>query len=273
MCIDSTVSAGPRDQSTRSLPLYAIGAGYFAVGIAAFVVVGVLGPLQRDLGLTRAEAGALLTTYALAYAVASPVLARMTGHLDRRTALLLGLGLCIIGSGVSALAARFDVLLAARIPTALGAALFTPVASAVAIGIYAARHPAKALGIVISGLTLSQIAGVLLGSYLGYARGWRSDFLAVAVLSALAVPILCLTVARGMRVPASSRSSLTEVLRAPRLMIVVGLTALFMSAVFTIYAFIGPMMEARFGLGAEDVTMFLLVLGLAQSLTTRSARG
>jgi predicted MFS family arabinose efflux permease len=52
------------------LPLYALGAGNFIVGIGAFIVIGILAPMLRDLGLSKGEAGALLTVYAIVYALA-----------------------------------------------------------------------------------------------------------------------------------------------------------------------------------------------------------
>lgn len=242
--------------------LYALGAGNFVVGIGAFIVIGILAPMLRDMNLSKSEASAVLTVYALTYAVASPVLVAVTGRFDRRDVMLAGLGLFVLGAVASALASTHGMLLISRLIAALGAAVFTPVASAAAVGLSAPANRAKALGIVFGGLTLAQVAGVPLGSYLGYTLGWRSALWAVVALGLAAVPLILLTVRRGIDVPPASLRTLMRVLASGQLMLAVAFTVLFMGAAYVVYTFIGPMMETRFEIGAEGVTLFLLLFGI-----------
>ena len=231
---------------------------------------------MRDLDLARPQAGAVMTTYALAYAFTSPVLIALTGRLDRRDAMLIGLGLFTLGGIVSAFAGNYAILLASRVLAALGAAIYTPVASSAAVGLVAPDKRAWALGIVFGGLTLAQVTGVPIGGYLGYTFGWRSAFWAVGALGIAAIPLMIL-VPRAIPAPPSSLSALATVLRSPRLMTGVAFTALFMAAAYVVYTFIGPMMESRFNLGGSGVTTFLAVFGagavlgnaLGAALTTR----
>jgi DHA1 family inner membrane transport protein len=232
------------------------------VGIGAFIVIGILSPLLRDLALSKAEAGAVLTVYALIYAITSPLMVALTGRLDRRDVLLAGLALLVAGSVGSAIAPGHTALLASRVVAALGAALFTPVASAAAIGLSARHQRARALGIVFGGLTLAQVAGVPLGSYLGYTLGWRSAFWAVFGLGLLVMPLILIAIPRAIVVPATSLTALFEVLRSVRLMLAVVFTALFMGAAYVVYTFISPMMEVRFQLDAGGVMLFLVVFGI-----------
>jgi len=243
------------------LPLYALGAGNFIVGIGAFIVIGILAPMLRDLGLSKGEAGALLTVYAIVYALASPVLVAMTGRFERRDVMLVGLALFVLGAFVSAVAAGHMALLGARVLAALGAALFTPVASSAGVALVEPEDRPKALGIVFGGLTIAQVVGVPLGSYLGYVVGWRSAFWAVVVLGVLVIPLILATVPRAIQVPPASFKTLIGVLRSLRLVLAVAFTVFFMGAAYVVYTFIAPMMEARFGLGANGVTFFLVVFG------------
>ena len=248
--------------TTRSLPLYALGAGNFVVGIGAFIVIGILVPMLQDLHLEKAQAGQVLTVYAIVYALTSPVLVALTGRFDRRDVLLAGLGLFALGSIVSALSGNFGLLLGSRVVAALGAALFTPVASAAGVGLAAPADRPRALGIVFGGLTLAQVAGVPLGSYLGYAFGWRSAFWAVVALSIVAIPTILVFVPRAISVPASSLATLGRVLASPPLMIAVAFTVLFMGGAYVVYTYIAPMMEARFALGPGGIMLFLIVFGV-----------
>ena len=71
------------------------------VGIGAFIVIGILGPMLCDLGLSKAEAAAVLLVYALACAVTSPVLVALTGRFDRRDTMPAGLALLVLGKASS----------------------------------------------------------------------------------------------------------------------------------------------------------------------------
>ncbi len=258
---------GPRARSESRYPdaafaLYTLGAGNFVVGVGAFVVIGILSPVMQDLSLSKSGAGLLLTTYSLAYALASPFVVALTGRFDRRDVMVAGLVLFLAGTLASALAGSYDLLLAARILTAAGGALFTPVASSAGVGLVSPVERARALGIVFGGLTLAQVAGVPLGSYLGYALGWHAAFWVVAVVGLVILPALLRLVPRGIKVPSPSPAALFTVLGKGRLMLAVAFTALFCAALYVVYTFLGPMLEARFGLGANGVTIFLVVFGI-----------
>ena len=101
-----------------------------------------------------------------------------------------------------------------------------------------------------------------LGAYIGYAFGWRTAFWIVAAFGVATLPLLLRVVPRGIDVPAATLRALSEVLWSGGLMLAVGFTALFAAALYVVYTFMGPMLEARFGLGANGITLFLTVFGL-----------
>src|SRR5882757_2647059 len=70
----------------------------FAIGIGAFVVIGVLSPIAGNLHLTHAEAGMVMSIYAAAYAIGSPLAVTATGALDRRSVVLIGISIFIVGT-------------------------------------------------------------------------------------------------------------------------------------------------------------------------------
>ncbi|MEL7415662.1 MAG: MFS transporter, partial [Pseudomonadota bacterium] len=75
-----------------------LSAGNFAIGMGAFVVIGLLNPMGEAFTLTTSEAGWILTVYAIAYALGSPVAVALTGRWARRTVLLFGLMLFAVGA-------------------------------------------------------------------------------------------------------------------------------------------------------------------------------
>lgn len=249
------------DASTpRQLWLLAL--ANFVIGMGAFVVVGVLSPLAQAFGVTRPQAGALMSVYAGTYAVASPLLVAATGRLDRRLLLVLGLGLFGLGALAAALAPSFGWLLAARALMALGGGLVTPVAASVGVVLAGPGRQGQALAIVFGGLTLAQVLGVPAGAWLGYAFGWASALAVVAALSLLGLLAVAAALPRGIRVPVASLASLAGVLRSGRRMGAVAFTALFIGALYVCYTFLAPLLETLYGLSRDGVTGMLALFGL-----------
>lgn len=242
--------------------LLALSFANFVVGVGAFVVVGLLGPILREFDLTRAQAGFTLTAYALAYAAISPVAVALTARWPRWRVLIGGLALFLAGVAGCGVAPSYGWLLATRIVAAAGASVLTPVASSVAVAMAAPEDRPRALGLVFGGLTLAQVAGVPVGSYLGYALGWRMAFLCVGLAGLAALPALLVLVPRTLAVPAPTLSALAGVLASGQLMRAEAFTALFCAGLYVVYTFLGPFAEARLDAGPQGVSALLAGFGL-----------
>ncbi|WP_199537438.1 MFS transporter, partial [Spongiactinospora gelatinilytica] len=127
--------------------------GAFAVGTDAYVVAGFLPGMARSLEISEAAAGQSATVFAVAYALLSPVLATLTARVPRRPLLVAALVVLALANLGSALAPDFGALMASRVLAAVGAAGFTPIAGAVAASLVAPAQRARALAVVVGGLT------------------------------------------------------------------------------------------------------------------------
>ena len=232
----------------------------FTVGFGAFVVVGVVPPLALAFGVTEAAAGQVMTAYAVAYALASPVAVALTGRWDRRSVLMLGALLFALGAVACALASSFALLLAARVVMAFGGGLATPVAAAVSLGLVRADERGRALALVFGGLTLAQAVGVPAGAWIGYGFGWPAAFAAAAALALLSAAMLG-RLPRGLAAPVTRLATLREALARPDLVAAVAFTAAFIAGLYVLYTFLAAFMEARLGLGRDGVALVLLVYG------------
>ncbi|MFO1208343.1 MAG: MFS transporter [Amaricoccus sp.] len=238
-----------------------LSAGNFVIGMGAFVIFGILGPMAADLGISNGEAGHVLTVYALAYAVSSPLAVAATGRLSRRTVLAGGMALFTLSALGSALAPGPSALYAARALGALGAGVFTPVAASVAAATSASDERGRALSRVFLGLTLAQVLGVPVGSFLAYSFGWRSSFLAVAALAAPCAAALLLLVPRQLAFQPTRLASLATMLGDWRTMLAVAFTVSYLVPIYVVYTFLGPLLEATMGFGRNGVTAAFLALG------------
>ncbi|MFI6156849.1 MFS transporter [Kitasatospora sp. NPDC051170] len=235
--------------------------GTFAVGTDAFVVAGFLPPMAEDLGTTTATAGWSVTVFAAAYAVLSPVLATLLARLPRRTVLIAALAVLGLANLGSALAPSMAALLATRVLAAAGAASYTPNAGAAAASLVRPGQRARALAVVVGGLTVATAVGVPLGNAASHWSSWRTALATVAGLCLLVAAVLSLVmppVPGSPRVPLRTRLA---VLRRPAVLTVLPLTVLGMAAGYVAYAYSVPVLTAVH-VPEHSVLWMLLLYGL-----------
>jgi len=158
------------------IQLYAFALGAFAIGTTEFVIMGLLPQVAADLAISIPVAGLLVTGYALGVLVAAPLMTLGTTKVDRKTLLVSLMSLFFIGNLMAALAPNYAVLLAGRIVSSSMHGAFFGVGSVVAAGLVAKEKQSRAIALMFSGLALSNIIGVPLGTALGQAMGWRATF-------------------------------------------------------------------------------------------------
>jgi predicted MFS family arabinose efflux permease len=258
---DGTAQA-TKGQNTNRLLIPALSAANFVIGMGAFVVVGVLEPLGASLGVSNAQAGTLMTVYAIAYAVLSPLLVAATGHIGRRRVLTLGLALFTVSMLLTAFAPSLGWVNAARILAAAGAGMFTPVAAAVAASLYPPEVRAKVLAAVFFGLTIAQVAGVPAGSFIAYTFGWRWTFICVLVLALPCLVLLWRQVPAGLTFEPVSLSDLKGMLGQPRLLLAIFFTGTFLGAIYVPYTFIAPLLSEMMGYERAGISATLAVFGI-----------
>jgi DHA1 family inner membrane transport protein len=236
--------------------------GAFAASTMAFVFAGLLPLVAAAHGVTISEAGHLVTAYSLAYAIGTPILATLTGGLDRKRVVVGALLLFLAGNIAAATSSSFAVLTSAQIVMGAAAGLYASTAQAAAIMIAGIEHRAKAVAAVIGGTTLAVALGAPLGSLIGNLAGWRATFLFVGAVGALCAVVLLTMLPRGL---AGVKLSLTErVLTigrpgiAPSLLV----TLLYLTGAFLVISYLGPMATDGAGLPLTALPALLLAFGI-----------
>ena len=240
--------------------------GTFALGTDGFVIAGILPDIAHQLNISVDLAGQLVTVFSLTYALGSPMLAALAGNIPRRRLLLMSLAFFVAANLLAAVATSFAVLLVARILAAGGAALYTPTAAAAAASLVPAEKRGRALSLVTAGMTLSLVLGVPLGIFIGSQFNWQMTFVLIAVLSAIAfVGVLMLfpTIANPPTVALRTRLAL---LRRPALLLTLLTTTFGMIGAFTVYTYLGPLLQQITHLNGAGISGMFLLFGLASML-------
>jgi predicted MFS family arabinose efflux permease len=238
----------------------------FAIGTESYVVAGLLPSLATDLHVSVSAAGQLITVFALAYAVGSPLVAVATAMIERRRLLLGSLAVFAAFNVVAALSTSYVTLMAARVGLALAAATFIPAASAYAVAVAPESRRGRALAIVYTGLTVATVVGVPAGILVGEHFGWRMTFVLVAALTGLAWAGLAATlspVRSSVAVPLRERLALA---RRPDVAGALIVTVLTLTGAFAIYAYIAPFLQQTAGLGGSAVAAVLFLFGAGSAV-------
>jgi DHA1 family inner membrane transport protein len=244
----------------------------FAMGTTEFVIVGVLPEISHDLAVSSSTAGLLVTAYALAVAVGTPIVSAATARVDRRTMMLVLMGAFIVANIGAALAPNFALLMTARVLMAVAQG----VSFAIATNIVASSVPREKVGSAIStmllGLTLALVAGVPFGSWLGNATTWRMPFFVVAGLGLLSLAVLAAFMPRNLEF-ARPPNLLAQVsaLRHRRLMALYGVTILGVGGCFVTFTYLSPLLTRYSDISVTEVSIALVVFGVGTVLGTQVA--
>jgi DHA1 family inner membrane transport protein len=243
------------------LPLLALAVAAFGIGTTEFVIMGLLPDVAHDLGVSIPRAGLLVTGYALAVALGSPVVAIATARAPRRATLLGLMGVFILGNTLCALAPGYWTLMGARVVTALAHGAFFGIGSVVATQVVPKGQRAQAIALMFTGLTLANVTGVPLGTLLGQAAGWRTTFWAVSAIGVLAVAALFAFVPK---LPADPGANLLREFRAlgrTQVLLAMAISVLSSVSLFSVFTYIAPLLETVTHLSPHTVSLVLLLIG------------
>jgi len=244
------------------LALYALTVGAFGIGVTEFVIMGLLLDMSADLHVGVQAAGLLISGYALGVVVGAPLITVLTRNWPRKTVLLGLMLIFTLGNGACALAPGYGLLMAARVLAALAHGSFFGVGSVVATGLVAPDRRASAIAVMFTGLTVANVLGVPVGTWLGQAYGWRSTFWAVAAVGLVALVVIQALLPRAAVAPETMdwRADLKAMAR-PAVLLGLLTTVLGYGGVFAVFTYIAPLLTQIAGLPKGAVPPVLLVFG------------
>ena len=248
--------------------VYVLAVGTFLMLTTEFVVAGLLPQIAGDLQVSVAQAGLLITVFAVGMIVGSPTMALLTRRMPHRVTLVLALAVFAAGHVVVAVGSSFPLLLAARFGTAWATGAFWSVASVVATRAAGPAASARALGLVGAGGMLANVVGVPLGAFAGQLSGWRGPFWALAALALAAVPLIARHVPREDDQQSVSVRSELGAMRSGRLWLVLAACAATTGGVLSAYSYISPLLTDRAGIATGWVPLVLVGFGVGSLIGT-----
>ncbi|MFC8933481.1 MFS transporter [Rhodococcus sp. NPDC059969] len=252
----------PGVRSTRGPAMLALALGGFGIGTTEFVAMGLLPEMASGLGVSEPIAGHVISAYALGVVVGAPLIAALTARVPRRTLLIALMVAFTVGNAASVFAPSYTTLMMARFVAGLPHGAYFGVAALVAAHLAEPGKRAKAVAMVMMGLSVANVIGVPVAAWIGQALGWRSAFALVAVIGVATVASLFVWIPRLDGMPVTN--PITELGALGRVQVwmtlIVGMVGF--GGMFAVYTYISTTLTDVSGLGASFIPLALMLYGL-----------
>ncbi|WP_158852745.1 MFS transporter [Saccharothrix deserti] len=250
-----------------SAALVALAIGAFGIGTTEFVIVGLLPDVATDLGVSIPAAGMLVTGYALSVVIGAPLMTAAGSRLPRKTVLLALMAVFVLGNVLCAVADDYALLMVGRAVAALCHGAFFGIGSVVATALVAPDRQAGAIALMFTGLTVANVLGVPMGTFIGQEYGWRATFWVVTALGVVGLVALATLVPRQPRPVGALRGELAVFAR-PLVWLSLLTTTLGFAGVFASLTYLAPMMTEVAGFTPGAVSWLLVLFGVGTCIGT-----
>ena len=240
--------------------------GGFGIGMTEFVMMGILPDIARGLAITIPQAGYLITAYALGVVVGAPTLVSLMAGRPPRTVLVWFMLMFAVFNAMSAFAPNFETMMLSRFLAGLPHGAFFGVGAVVASRLADEGRTAAAVATMFTGLTLANVLGVPVGTWIGHMIDWRLVFLIVAAIGILTV----VSVRQWMpRIEPGPRTSILHDLRIFRrldLWLALGIVSIGTGGFFAWFSYIAPLLTDVTGFGSTSIPFIMTVVGIGMTV-------
>ncbi|WP_314148366.1 MFS transporter, partial [uncultured Leifsonia sp.] len=259
----STATVPSPPTRRRSTPLlFALGLALFASVSTELLPPALLLGMSGTLGVDAAAVGTLVTVWAVTIVVGTVPAVRLTRRVPRRALLTGSLLLFAAATLVVALVPSFAVVVAARVVSALAAAVSWSAVFAYVPRLVPEQRLGRAMAIVLGGGTLASVLGVPIGAALAAAGGWQWAFAGAAALLVVSALVLARGLPRVDAADAEARSGRRIDGSALPVGVLLGAGALLLTGYMAVFAYIVPVLGAS-GVPPVGASPVLLAAGIA----------
>ena len=240
--------------------LVALAFGTLALGIAEFVMMGILPDVARSLGVSIPDAGHLISAYALGVCCGAPLLVIVHKYPLKNILLCLA-GIILLGSTLAALSINYWMLLVSRFISGLPHGAYFGVASIVAVQLADERHKTGAVSIMIAGMTVANLFGVPLATSLSSQVSWRFPFVLVIFVSIIVLYYIWKWVPGVGALPDNGFRHQFAFLKKRAPWLILSSTMFANGGIFCWYSYISPLLTTEGGFAADVLPALMIAAG------------
>ncbi|AVR45898.1 MFS transporter [Christiangramia fulva] len=242
--------------------ILALAIGGFGIGMTEFVIMGILPEVASAFNISIPTAGHFISAYALGVVVGAPILTAVASKWEAHK-VLLGLMLWFtVFNSLSAFANSYYLLLISRFLSGLPHGAFFGIGAVVAGKLAKPGKDAQAIAMMFTGLTVANVLGVPLGTWLGQNFDWSVSFMAVGVVGVFAVTSIKLWMPELPKATGNGFRADVKALKRPELWMMILLTTIGTGGFFAWYSYIAPLITDVAGHPESIVSYAMILAGL-----------
>lgn len=248
------------------LSLVSLMIGGLSIGMTEFLMMGVLPDVSRTMNITIPEAGHLISIYALGVVIGAPLLVGIAGKYPPKK-VLIGLMLMVfVFNGLFSAAPNYPLLMVARFFAGLPHGAFFGMGAVVATRLAPPGREARSVAVMFAGLTVANIIGVPLGTYIGHNFSWRVSFTLISIVALLAILSLKLWMPNlKAQAQTNFRESL-KIFTKVDMWLVIGISAIGTGGFFAWISYIAPVITNVSGFSSNMLTVIMVIIGLGMAV-------
>ncbi len=243
----------------------ALAVGGLAIGTGEFASMSILPLVADDLGTTLPAMGHMISAYALGVVIGAPLITIFMARMPRRMMLVLLMLMFAVGNFLGALAPTPGLLIVARFVAGIPHGAYFGVAALVAAGLVPPNKRAQAVGRVMLGLTIANIVGVPLATWLGTVLGWRSTFVIVGGLALLTMALVAVFLPHIAAGNSSVRGEL-GVFRRLQVWLTLMMVAIGFGGMFAMYTYVTPTLMDITHASPVQIAVLLGLIGVGMTV-------
>jgi MFS transporter, DHA1 family, arabinose polymer utilization protein len=240
--------------------------GGFSIGMTEFMMMGVLPDVSRTLAISIPSAGHLISVYALGVVIGAPLMTAVTGKFSPKTVLIFLMLMCGAFNALFAISPNYGTLMTSRFFAGLPHGAFFGMGAVVASRLSEPGREARTVSIMFAGLTLANIIGVPIGTYIGHNLSWRLSFVLIAAVAFIAagsikkwMPALKAEANEGFL------KSVAAFKKAEPWIIIL-ISAIGTGGLFAWISYIAPLMTEVARFNANAITPIMIVAGVGMAV-------
>ncbi|MCP2029518.1 DHA1 family arabinose polymer transporter-like MFS transporter [Flavobacterium sp. HSC-32F16] len=242
--------------------LIALSFGGLTIGITEFVMMGLLPDIASDMKVSIPVAGYLISAYALGVVIGAPLLVILGRNFPPKKMLLILAAMLTVFNALSIIAPTYNFLFASRFLSGLPHGAFFGVGAVVASRLAEKGKEAQAIAIMFSGLTLANLIGVPIGTYIGHNFIWRYTFVLIAAVGLLTFLLVSLWMPNLEKGESVNMRKQLEFFKRTEAWLIIGITAIGFGGLFAWISYIAPLLTNVSKFAEGDVSYILILAGL-----------
>ncbi|SFT66475.1 MFS transporter, DHA1 family, arabinose polymer transporter [Kosakonia arachidis] len=246
--------------------IFSLALATFGLGMAEFGIMGVLTELATNVGISIPSAGHMISAYASGVVIGAPIMALFSNRFSLKNILLFLVVLCVIGNAMFTFSSAYPMLIIARLISGFPHGAIFGVGAIILSKIAPPGKVTMAVAGMIAGMTVANLIGIPLGTWIGHSFSWRYTFLLISLFDIAVIISVIFWVPALFDNTESRLCEQFQFLKKPEPWLIFAATMFGNAGVFAWFSYVKPFMVTVSGFSEVSMTFIMTLMGLGMVL-------